>query len=159
MKLKWYISELMDKVREANKDWLYKAGAYVRKTARNSIKKGKTTKRTIFNSFGVAQTIVENVSSRPGEPPRDFNGWRRTFHFDVDNIAENVAIGPIAGKHGIPPLHEYGGTGTVKWREIDRKGNWHTFRRSRSYPPRPTMQPALEKSKTTVSKFWTNAIK
>ncbi|MBR4674205.1 MAG: hypothetical protein IKP00_07055 [Victivallales bacterium] len=159
MRIEWKITELLSKVKEAKKDWLYKAGAYLRRTARNSIKKGRTIKRTIFNSFGVSQTIVENVSSPAGEPPRDFSGWRKTFHFEVDNVAEIVAVGPIAGRNRIPPLHEYGGTGLIKWREIDRKGIWHTFTREKHYSPRPTMQPALEKSKTTISKFWTNAIR
>ena len=74
MRIEWKITELLSKVKEAKKDWLYKAGAYLRRTARNSIKKGRTIKRTIFNSFGVSQTIVENVSSPAGEPPRDFSG-------------------------------------------------------------------------------------
>ena len=159
MRIEWNLKELLGKVKEAKKDWLYKAGAYLRKAARNSIKKGRTIKKTIFNSFGVPQTIVENVSSNQGEPPRDFNGWRRTFHFEVDNTSEIVAVGPIAGRSRIPPLHEYGGTGLIKWREIDRQGKWHTMTRSKQYAPRPTMEPALEKSKTTISKFWTNAIK
>lgn len=159
MRIEWQMAKLLGKVKEARKDWLYKAGAYLRRTARNSIKRGKTIKKTIFNSFGIPQTIIENQSSAPGEPPRDFNGWRKTFHFEVDNTAEIVAVGPIAGKKGIPPLHEYGGTGVVKWKEIDRKGIWHTFTREKHYPPRPTMQPALEKSKATISKFWANAIR
>lgn len=151
--------ELLDKVRTARKGWLYKAGAYVRRAARNSIKKGRTEEVMLANSFGRYQRFRRRVHSSPGQPPRDYSGWRKTFHFEVDNASEIVSVGPIAGRRGIPPIHEYGGAGTVRWRELDWHGRWHTFTRSAYYAPRPTMQPALEKSKAAISQFWANAIK
>ena len=156
---KMTVKELLTKVRSAKKDWLYKAGAYLRKAARTSVKKGRAHGEWITNSFGRRQFVTRNVHSAPGEPPRDYNGWRRSFHFEVDSMAEIVVVGAIAGRRGIPPLHEYGGTGTVAWSEIDRAGRWHRRTVSRHYPPRPVMGPAYEKSKIVISKFWLNVVK
>lgn len=152
-------TELLTKVKAAKKDWLYRAGAYLRRAARSSVKRGRYQGVWFVNSFGVRQFAKRGIPSAPGEPPRDFNGWRKTFHFDVDNVAETVAVGAVAGRKGIPPLHEYGGSGTVTWTEKDRRGRWHKRTTTRHYPPRPVMQPAYEKSKVVISKFWSNAIR
>ncbi len=107
-----------------------RAGAYLRKVARSSIKK-------------------RSGASTPGTPPNDHRGFRRTFAFYSDRFG--VIVGPIAKRlRWLAALHEFGGTAKVK----NRKNELVTAR----YPARPTMGPALEKSRAGILKMWKNIV-
>ena len=76
---------------------------------RNSIKtrRGKRSleKFTFTNEFGRTQTEIFWVKSPTGTPPFDHNGWKKTFSFGVDEMAEVVDVGALRGRiHGSPTV-------------------------------------------------------
>lgn len=112
---------------------LAKGGAYVRMTARRSIRKRKAI-------------------SEPGSPPSSHQGdYRKSIFFAYDPQTESVIIGPRAdfGSKGsrVPELLEFGGP-AVDWR------NWQRV----NYRARPHMEPALEKSESKIAEFWRDEV-
>jgi len=107
-------------------------GAYVRQTARRSIRKRKGT-------------------SRPGRPPFSHTGLLKKYiYFGYDPNKRSVVIGPVSlysrGKSGkAPETLEYGGKVTLPDGQ------------STKIKPRPYMGPAYEEELLTVSKLWRNA--
>ncbi len=133
---------------------LAKFGAYVRTTARQSLKYGdkpsaagspptihKTTTRTKTNRK-TGEQKVQSVSP-----------FKEHIFFDVDRSTRSVVIGPalLPGKIGkaLPAL-EYGGMSAM----IRRQKEVAT-----QIKPHPTMQPALEKNVPKFPALFVNAIK
>lgn len=112
---------------------LSKFGAYVRRTAQQSMRYRKS-------------------ASPPGQPPSahkskrlaalkrlkraKYNGalLREMLFFAYDQRTQTVVVGPLGFKNSpVPALHEFGGTHRVKGKDV-------------RYPARPYMAPALNKS-------------
>lgn len=129
--------KVMRAVDRARRRVLSKAGAFIRQTARTSIRKRKGT-------------------SKPGSPPHSHVGLLRKFIlFGYDRQSESVIIGPVGfRKSTAPRVLEQGGTTTVMRR---RRGK-RTERRVR-VAARPYMNPALEKERPKLPEFWRNSVK
>lgn len=115
---------------------LSRFGAFVRRTARSSIRRRKRI-------------------SRPGEPPSSRTGLLKRFiFFGYDTRARSVVIGPARltrkGRGEAPSLLEYGGRTTLK-----RRGR----RRRARYAARPFMGPAFEKEKPQLPAMWRGSVR
>jgi hypothetical protein len=114
---------------------LSKFGAFVRQTARSSIRKRK-------------------AAGKPGSPPSSHVGTlKRLIFFGYDTAARSVVIGPAPFRSVVeaPPLLEYGGTASRK----DRRGRRHSV----NYKARPFMGPALEKELPKLPPMWVGSVK
>ena len=131
----------MEAERRAGKRNLSRAGGWIRKTARRSIRKRK----------GVSQ---------PGKPPHSHVGLlRRSILYGYDMARESVVVGPtplgrrrhVAGPEA-PELLEAGGTATRR----TQRGR----RRRMRYRARAYMGPALEKAKQDdkLAPIWADSI-
>ncbi|HOD83619.1 MAG TPA: hypothetical protein PKG77_19550 [Phycisphaerae bacterium] len=128
-------AKVKNAVDRATRQVLSKFGAFVRKTARQSIRKRK----------GV---------SKPGTPPSSHVGLlKRLIFFGYDTQKKSVVIGPtpLRDVPEAPPLLEYGG----RARRKDRKGKSVMA----TYRKRAFMGPAFEKEKPKVSTVWANSVK
>jgi len=120
-----------DKVDAGTRRVLSKFGAFVRRTARSSIRKRKRT-------------------SRPGQPPSSHTGLLKRFiFFGYDPRKESVVIGPVRlsqkGRGEAPALLEHGGTGKVQKKRV-------------RYKPRPYMGPAFEKEQPKLPAMWRDSV-
>lgn len=111
---------------------LSRFGAFVRRTARSSIRKRKRV-------------------SDPGSPPSSHTGLLKRFiWFGYDPGRDSVVIGPArlsqAGRGKAPALLEHGGTA--------RRGKKRT-----RYEPRPFMGPAFEKELPQLPAMWRDSVK
>jgi hypothetical protein len=114
---------------------LSKFGAFVRTTAKHSIRKRKTI-------------------SQPGQPPSSHVGLlRKLIYFGYDANRRSVVIGPtpLRGQAEAPPLLEYGGRTRIK----NRKGKVV----SANYRARPFMGPAFEAEQKKLPSIWASSIK
>ena len=122
-------------VDRATRKVLSKFGAFVRTTAKHSIRKRKAV-------------------SQPGQPPSSHVGLlKRLIFFGYDVSRRSVVIGPtpLRGEAQAPPLLEYGG----RARRKDRRGRPVAA----NYRPRPYMGPALEKERPKLPGLWANSVK
>lgn len=115
---------------------LSKFGAFVRRTAKQSIRKRKK-------------------SSAPGSPPSSHTGLLKRFiFFGYDPQKRSVVIGPTRltenNRGEAPSILEYGGRTTVN------SGTKKTRVRIR---PRPFMGPAFEKEKPNLPSMWKDSVK
>ena len=113
------VESLTDK---ATRRALSRVGAYIRTTARRSLRRRKK-------------------SSRPGEPPSTHTAGKRNLKFILfayERSTESVIVGPVrfGTKVNVANLQEFGGTRRIT---RSRRG-----KRQARYKPRPFMQPALE---------------
>ncbi|MBN2559916.1 MAG: hypothetical protein JXQ75_03175 [Phycisphaerae bacterium] len=114
---------------------LSKFGAFVRRTARRSIRKRKRP-------------------SAPGAPPSSHTGLLKRFiFFGYDANAKSVVIGPQRlsqnGRGAAPSLLEYGGTTAIE----TRKGRQRT-----RIEARPFMGPAFEQEQAQLPELWRDAM-
>ena len=126
---------VMNKVDRATRKVLSKFGAFVRRTARSSIRKRK----------GISQ---------PGSPPSSHTGLLKKFiYFGYEPIKRSVVIGPVRlsqkGRGEAPHLLEYGGPTTVK-----DKGK----RKPAKVRARPFMGPALEAERPKLPAMWRGSV-
>lgn len=125
-----------DKVDAGTRRVLSKFGAFVRRTARSSIRKRKKT-------------------SPPGSPPSSHIGLLKKFIlFGYEPAKRSVVIGPVRltqkGRGEAPSLLEYGGSTKVE----------HRGKRKRAkVRPRPFMGPAFEKEELKLPAMWRDSIK
>jgi len=125
-----------DKVDAGTRRVLSKFGAFVRRTARGSIRKRKKP-------------------SPPGQPPSSHVGLLKKFiFFGYEPAKRSVVIGPVRlsqkGRGEAPHLLEYGGTGTIQ-----RKGK----RRRAKIRARPFMAPAAEKEHPKLPAMWRDSVR
>ena len=107
--------------KEANRR-LKRFGAFVRQTARRSIRKTKKV-------------------SQPGEPPRGHTGHlKRLILYHAQVRPKLVVIGPLQFRNNIADVIEYGGT-----TKLQPRGGGQATRVQ--YAGRPFMTPAFEKEK------------
>ena len=115
---------------------LSRFGAFVRRSAKQSIRKRKK-------------------ASAPGSPPSSHTGLLKRFiFFGYDRQKDSVVIGPIRltdnNRGQAPSILEYGGRTTVEGKKQK------TRVRIRS---RPFMGPAFEKEKTNLPALWKDSVK
>ena len=124
------------RVDSATRKVLSKFGAFVRRTAKSSIRKRKKP-------------------APPGQPPSSHTGLIKKFiFFGYEPANQNVVIGPVRlsqkGRGEAPHLLEYGGTGTV-----ERRGK----RKRAKVRPRPFMGPAFEKEQPKLPAMWRDSVR
>ena len=115
-----------------------KAGAFVRRGAKSSIRKSKKV-------------------SKPGRPPRSHSGQLKTlllFGYDAGSKTTVVGFKPTRSGGAIPQALEKGGTTKVTIRKRGRK-----VTRTVRIAKRPTLVPALEKERSKLPGRWANSIK
>ena len=99
MRLKQFFFDakaVTSRVDSATRKVLSKFGAFVRRTAKNSIKKAPFVSR---KPRGKERTDLRRKSSRPGNPPFSQTGTLKKFiFFSYDATAKGVVIGPAAVK-------------------------------------------------------------
>lgn len=125
-------------VDKARREVLSKAGAFVRTTARTSIRKRKGT-------------------SPPGSPPYSHTGLlRRWILFGYDRNSDSVVVGPTRlNKPGdAPHVLEFGGTTTVMRRQSGR-----IEKRRVRINRRPYIGPALEKEAPKLPRLWAGSVR
>jgi len=124
------------KVDAATRKVLSKFGAFVRQTAKSSIRKRKK-------------------SAPPGQPPSSHIGLLKKFiFFGYDPTKRSVVIGPVRlsqkGRGEAPHLLEHGGSTTLK-----RKG-----KRTRArIQARPFMGPAMKKEQPKLPAMWKGSVR
>ena len=130
-----------DSVDRATRKVLSKFGAFVRRSAKSSIRQ-------------------RNAASAPGSPPSSHAGHlKRLIYFSYDPGRQSVVVGPTPFNTSVgiaPPLLEYGGTTTVKVRE---RWSGKTKKKSATYRARPFMTPAFEKEKPKLPSMWADSVK
>jgi len=138
---------------KAERRVLSRFGAYVRQSARSSIRKRKKV-------------------SAPGQPPSSHTGLLKRFIlFAYEPERRSVVIGPVRLNAKIgdaPPALEYGGQVRVASRSRSRLSR--AKRRTRRQPsaatrgrtvtirPRPFMGPAFEREKPKLSAMWRDSV-
>ena len=131
---------------------LLRFGAYVRTTAKRSIKQAPFLAK---KERGEERTDFRKKYSKPGQPPFSRSGKLKKFiSFGYDPAKRSVVIGPerLFGKRkgDAPSLLEYGGTASVK---IGKK------KRNARYSARPYMGPAFNKEQVKLPALWRDSIK
>lgn len=126
---------VISKVDAATRRVLSKFGAFVRRSAKSSIRKRKKP-------------------APPGQPPSSHTGLLKKFiFFGYDADRRSVVIGPTRlnqkGRGEAPPLLEYGGKATLV-----RRGK----KKYVTYQARPYMGPAFEKEKPQLPAMWRGSI-
>lgn len=105
---------------------LSKAGAFVRRGARSSIRKAK------------------KISS-PGQPPKSHTGRLKDFIFFFMNPAKlNVVVGPVRLNGGSPE----------GLKALEKGGAVHSNKKTFRYRARPFMKPALEREIPKFPDLW-----
>jgi hypothetical protein len=130
------------KVDKATRKVLSRFGAFVRTSARSSIRKRKK-------------------SAPPGQPPSSHSGLLKKFiYFGYEPQKQSVVIGPVKldSKAGTAPeALEHGGRTVVRKRR--RRYTWRTWKANVTIKPRPFMGPAMEKEKSKLPSMWAGSIK
>lgn len=129
------VTDALDK---AGRKALSRAGAFIRQTAKRSIRRARKKKPN---------------SAPPGKPPRSHVGdLKRLIYFAYDPVKRGVVIGPVRFAKGeAPALLEFGGTVERKGRD----GKTYTAR----YAGNPFMGPALQKELPNLPKRWQNSVR
>jgi len=120
------------KVDRSKRRALSRFGAFVRRTAKQSIRKRKSI-------------------APPGSPPSSHTGLLKRFiFFGYSPRNDSVVIGPVRlskkGQGDAPSLLEYGGLAKVNGKQAH-------------YKPRPYMGPAFEKEKSKLPAIWRDSVK
>ena len=124
-------------VDRAKRQVLSRAGAFIRTTAKHSIRKRRG-------------------SSPPGKPPHSHVGLlRKLIFFGYDERTDSVVVGPVGFKRSSAPnVLEFGGTSTVVRR---RRGK--VVKRKVRISKRSYMGPALEKERPKLPKLWASSVR
>jgi len=124
-------------VDKAKRAVLSKAGAFIRTTARHSMRRRKG-------------------SAPPGKPPHVHEGsLRRLILFGYDRSSDSVVVGPVGFKRSSTPnVLEFGGVTTVIRR---RRGK--LVKRKARIAKRAYMGPALEKERPKLPRLWAGSVR
>jgi phage gpG-like protein len=143
---------VISKVDTATRKALSKFGAYVRTSAKRSIKNAPFMAK---KERGVERTDFRKAYSKPGQPPYSHSGKLKKFiYFAFDPGRRSVVIGPqrlfVKRKGEAPSLHEYGGSTSMRFQKK---------RKTVRYSARPYMGPAFNKEQSKLSAIWRDSIK
>ncbi len=134
----WFFDRpaVLAKVGAASRKVLSKFGAFVRRSAKSSIR-------------------IRRKPAPPGAPPSSHTGLLKKFiFFGYDTNAQSVVIGPTRldqkGRGAAPSLLEYGGQATLV-----RRGK----KQRATYQARPYMGPAFEKEKSQLPAMWRDSVR
>jgi len=156
--------EVIDKIGKAEAKALSKAGAFVRRRARSSIRRRKAV-------------------SQPGSPPSchstDKVATLKNILFAYEPREESVVVGPVKlNGHAyqgslltsgtVPETAEFGGSVGLREKQVGtrwvsqgrrkpRPGQPTRIRQAK-YRPRPFMQPALAAEAPTFPSHWANSV-
>lgn len=157
-------------VDRATKKNLSKAGAFIRTSARSSMRKARrksdgeltAEEKRIFdlrlriwkqNKDGSPRPKRPLAPSKPGEPPRIVTGLLKKFlFFAYDAGSKSVVVGParLNGTSGTAPATlEKGGSATIGGRR----------KKTVRVAARPYMGPALAKNKAATVGLWKDSVK
>jgi hypothetical protein len=122
-------------VDKAKRAVLSKAGAFIRTTAKHSIR-------------------TKKGSAPPGQPPHSHEGsLRRLIYFGYDPATDSVVVGPVGFKRtGAPHVLEFGGK-----TEIQRRRRGKVVRTRVSIDQRPFMGRAMRK--VSLAPLWRDSIR
>lgn len=125
-------------VDKAKRAVLSKAGAFIRTTARHSIR-------------------TRRGSAPPGKPPHSHTGLLRRFiYFGYDRASDSVVVGPVGfSRSTAPRALEFGGKTEVKRRR--RRGK--VVKTRAIIAARPFMGPALEKERPRLPRHWAGSVR
>ena len=152
-----------DRMTKANRKALSKAGAFIRRRARSSLRRRKK-------------------SSQPGQPPSVHTSDRvatlKNILFAYEPNSQTLVVGPVRlnqqtllgpqlGGATVAQVHEFGAT--VKVREAKVGPHWRTGRRRVrrgqpvrvrrvKYSERPFMGPALEAEQEHIPDAWSGSV-
>jgi len=154
-------------VERARRQALQKAGAFVRRRARSSIRKPRMKplaamseeerrayriKQKYWRQGKGPRPARPTMPSRPGEPPRTPTGLlRRTIFYGYDTGTRSVVIGPV----------KLGRSSGAQW-GLEFGGRSVGYGRKKHYvAPRPYMRPALVKEVAagTIPRAWRDAVR
>lgn len=123
---------------KASRKALSRFGAFVRTSARSSIRRRKGT-------------------SKPGQPPYAHQGDIKKILFAYDPVQRGVVIGPVrhSGKKGFATKTLEHGGNTV----IEKKRKGRVQRQTVHIQARPFMAPAFEKNLPKLPGLWQNSMK
>ena len=137
---------VIDAVGRANAKNLSRAGSFIRRAARSSLRKRKRV-------------------SEPGQPPsvhtQDRVATLKNIWFVFERRRASVVVGPLrlngstlqgSNRSTVPELHELGGSAVLESRKTKRR------RRAR-YAPRPFMGPAMKRELPKFEGLWANSVK
>lgn len=133
--------KVMSAVDKATGRVLSRFGAFVRQTARSSIRRRKNP-------------------SKPGQAPTNWTGLLKKFlFFRFDRSKRSVVVGPAKlnrKSNDVPQLLEKGGAAP----RSERNGrNRNGKRRATRYRARPYMGPAFEKEQKQLPRLWRDSVK
>lgn len=147
---------------------LSKFGAFVRRTARQSIRKA-SGKRVANLSAKLRQekspqkrqriqaqieTAKAATTSKPGQPPKGHGQQllKQGIQFAADPASRSVVIGAVKlNKPGMTPeTLEYGGPTAIRGKGKSRRVR---------VKPRPYMAPAFTKNQPKLSQLWADSVK
>lgn len=127
-------AKVLRKADQATRKVLSRFGAFVRQTAKGSIRKRKKP-------------------SPPGTPPSSHSGLlKRLIFFGYEPTRRSVVIGPAAfvrRKSEAPRLLEHGGSTFIRYRGQRKRAR---------YRERPFMGPAFEKEQSKLPALWRDSI-
>ena len=142
--------------------YLVRAGSYIRKAARNSIKnppKAKKKSDKITGSENAQKYRANQQNSSPGNPPFNQTGkLKGGIFFSYDAANRSVIIGPeklASGDLTLLSALEFGGRTRWKWKD-PKTGNKETG--THTIAARPFMRPAMERSKGMLQQIWKESI-
>ena len=137
---------VIDVVGRANAKNLSRAGSFIRRSARSSLRRRKRV-------------------SEPGQPPsvhtQDRVATLKNIWFVFERGRASVVVGPLllngstlrgSNRSTVPELHELGGSAVLESRKKKRR------RRAR-YAARPFMGPAMKRELPKFEGLWANSVK
>ena len=137
---------VIDVVGRANAKNLSRAGSFIRRSARSSLRRRKRV-------------------SEPGQPPsvhtQDRVATLKNIWFVFERRRTSVVVGPLrlngstlrgSDRSTVPELHELGGSAVLVSRKKKRR------RRAR-YAARPFMGPAMKRELPKFEGLWANSVK
>lgn len=171
---------LVGKIGKAKGRVLKRSGAFIRRSARQSMKKRPKKPKTRFGEFKTVKRgrnigkkrFVKGESSPPGKPPlvtSTSKGARnlRSIRFEVSGDANSLVIHtiPFRSSQSIsqPPaaLHEAGGTASIRRKPRRSKRGRRIIAKAKTvaFPARPYMAPAGSKGLKDFRKKFKNSIR
>ena len=135
---------VMRAVSEASRKILSKFGAFVRTSAKSSIRQSKS-------------------ASKPGEPPHSHSGLLKRFiFFGYDTAQASVVVGGerLTGRNKgeAPSILEHGGTANLMVLSKSERKRYPKGKKIHILP-RPYMNPALEKNIDLLPAMWRDSVK